>query len=63
MFIELTVRLKEKPELGLAKVKRFYDEGGVKLDRELDGFTSWDLSSLEIISQRVLEEADLQKMA
>lgn len=41
------VRLKGTTET--AKVRLFYDDipGGVKLDRELEGFYSWNVADLE----------------
>ncbi|MBD3407322.1 MAG: hypothetical protein GF411_14490 [Candidatus Lokiarchaeota archaeon] len=34
-----------------AKIERVYDdiEGGVRLDRQLDGFYSWNIEDLEIM--------------
>lgn len=53
MFIEITVRVKGKESLGEARINHFYPEipGGVKLDREIDGFTSWNMDALVITKQ------------
>lgn len=42
------VVITEKRYLGRARIKAIYDkvDGGVKLDRELDGFTSWNVRDL-----------------
>lgn len=63
MFIEITVKVKGRKSLGPAKIKYFYPDipGGVKLDREIDGFTSWNIENLEIVEQRILTERDLQR--
>lgn len=45
------VQLKHKPEEGTAHIKLEYGagtEGGVRLDRKLDGFHSWNVSDLDV---------------
>ena len=44
-----TVRLKGKKET--AKIERMYSdiEGGVRLDKQIDGFWSWNIADLEVL--------------
>ena len=46
------VRLKHRRSAGISKIKLFYSdiEGGVKLEDKLDGFYSWNVTDLEVVS-------------
>ena len=47
------VQLRNKPSEGVARIECEYADikGGVKLDRKLDGFYSWNVSDLKKVKR------------
>ncbi len=57
-----TVRLKGKSQT--AKIERIYSDivGGVRLDKQLDGFWSWNIADLEVLpANNVLNNKEVAK--